>query len=111
MEDLPVLDPPFVVLEPVCLAVPEEPVEEPLFVFEPELVESAVFVDGLFVCVAESEAVIHQSRKDWQLLGMHLLLLLFESSFCLTTKASNSGNHRGQGHAAVKVERKSRTSE
>ena len=63
MEDVSVLEPPFVVLEPVCLAVPEEPVEEPLFVFEPELVVvgSAVFVDGLLVCVAELEAVVHQS--------------------------------------------------
>jgi len=58
-----------------------EPVVEPLFVFE-----------------AEVEAVLPV---------VELLLL----SFCRTTSESSSGNHRGQGHAAVKVERKSRTSE
>lgn len=42
---------------------------------------------------------------------MHSLLLLLVLSFCLTTKESNSGNHRGQGQADMKVERKRRTSE
>jgi len=84
---------PLFVLEPVCLTVPEEPVVA-LFVFEAEVVASSVFeAFGLAVCVAEPE------------------LLLFELSFCLTTNASNSGNHLGQGHAAVKVERKSRMRE
>ena len=41
-----VLKPPFVVAEPVCLAVPEEPVDEPWFAFVAVLLfrESAVFV-------------------------------------------------------------------
>lgn len=60
IEDLPVLDP-FVVAVPVCLAVPEEPVDEPLFVFEAEVVASPVSVaEGLCVCVAEPEPVYHQ---------------------------------------------------
>jgi len=101
----PVLLPLFVVDEPVCLAVPEEPVEESLFVFEAVLssvlsVLSAVFVaDGLCVLVADWVA---ESVADPELL---------ESVFCLTTKESISGNHLGQGQAAVKVERKRRTRE
>lgn len=84
--------PPFVVLEPVCFAVPEEPVAVP--VLELAVEASPVFVaDGLCVWVAV------------------VVLLLLELSFCRTTRDSNSGNHRGQGHAAVNVERKSRTSE
>lgn len=43
-------------------------------------------------------------------LGLHSLLLL-ELPFCLTTKESNSGNHRGQGHADVNVEMIRRTRE
>lgn len=90
-EPLAVLLPPLVEL-PVCFAVPDEPVvAEPLFVFE-------LLAVGGTVCAADDEA---------ELLLLSLLLL----SFCLATKASSSGNHRGQGHAAVKVERKSRTSE
>jgi len=89
-----VLLPPFV-LEPVCWAVPEEPVVA-LFVFEAVVDPEFVFVAvGLDVCAAEEPE----------------LLLLFELSFCLTTNESTSGNHLGQGHADVNVERKSRTSE
>ena len=56
LELLPVLLPLFV-LEPVCLAVPEEPVVA-LFVFEAgvEVVEPSVFeAPGLAVCDAEPE--------------------------------------------------------
>lgn len=94
---LPVLEPLFVVAEPVCFAVPEEPLEEPLSVFEAVFVFEAEFIfvaDGLCVCLAEDDE-----------------LSLFELSFCLTIKESNSGSHRGQGHAAVKVERNNRTRE
>ena len=59
-----VLEPLFVVAEPVCLAVPEEPLEEPEFVFEAVFVfevlpvEEPVFeADGLWVGVAEPEPV------------------------------------------------------
>jgi hypothetical protein len=103
--------PPVVVLDPVCLAVPEEPVAEP--VLEP------VFVpDGLGVWVAEEavhrESVCNVVKEEFGeagLLGMNSQLLLAELLFCRTTRESNSGNHRGQGHAAVNVESKSRTSE
>lgn len=93
---LAVLEPLFLVAEPVCLTVSEGPLEEPLFVLEALSVFEAEFVfvaDGLCVCDAED------------------VLSLFELSFCLTTKESNSGSHRGQGHAAVKVERNNITSE
>ena len=53
---------PFVVVVPVCLAVPEEPVDEPLLVFEPEVVISLVTeAEGLCVCAAEPEPVQYQS--------------------------------------------------
>jgi hypothetical protein len=69
IEDLPVL-PLFVVADPVCLAVPEEPVAEPVFEFVFEFVLSAVFVaDGLDVCAAAEVSVYHLSicrGKDWE---------------------------------------------
>jgi hypothetical protein len=60
-EPLPVLEPPFVVAEPVCLAVPEEPV----FEFEFVVVASPVFVaEGLCVCVAGSELAYHSQYVE-----------------------------------------------
>lgn len=63
---------PFVVAVPVCLAVPEKPDDEPLFVFEAEVVASPVFVAEVVaspvfvaevpcVCIAEPEPVYHGS--------------------------------------------------
>ena len=60
---LPVLELLFVVAEPVCLADPEEPLNEPLFVLEAVFVLEAEFIfvaDRICVCVAE-DAVYHQS--------------------------------------------------
>jgi hypothetical protein len=60
---LPVLELLFVVAEPVCLADPEEPLDEPPFVLEAVFVFEAEFVfvaDGICVCVAE-DAVYRRS--------------------------------------------------
>jgi len=86
------------------------PVVLPVFLAEPVVASLPVVVS---LPVGE---LVESAESDWELLGegdvvCEALGGSLDVLSALTTSVSNSGSHRGQGQAAVKVERKRRIKE
>jgi len=77
----------------------------------PSVADGASVWKSVMVLPAETRVSVGVGTKvvddTWPVVvgAADAVLVLFGLLFCRTTKESNSGSHRGQGHAVVNVER------